>query len=278
MKPIVRVKCIKHIYPDRTEVSVCGLDFSVIRGERVVILGPNGAGKTTLLFHILGLLSPTEGEIEVMGMVPHRDFKKLRRQIGVVFQNVDEQIIGPRVYDDIAFTPLNDGKSREEIDRLVRDISEELGIEELLDKIPHYLSGGQKKKVALAGALINRPEVLIMDEPFDGLDPKSKQEIIEYLNQLNRKKGMTLITTTHDIDLVPQIADTVYVLTDGNIVSKGSPLEVFSKIDVLKRANLEPPILMELFRRLSKRGYDMGIPINIDEAEKKIVQIIEGSD
>ena len=102
MKSVVRVRCIKHVYPDKTEVSICGLDFSVEEGERVVILGPNGAGKTTLLFHILGLLSPAEGEIEVLGMKPYRDFKRLRRQIGVVFQNVDEQIIGPRVYDDIA--------------------------------------------------------------------------------------------------------------------------------------------------------------------------------
>ena len=115
-----------------------------------------------------------------------------------------------------------------------------------------------------------------MDEPFDGLDPKSKQEIIDYLNLLNRERGMTLITTTHDIDLVPQIADTVYVLTGGNIVLRGNPIEVFSNTDVLKRASLEPPILMELFRRLSKRGYDMGTPIDLDEAEGKLVQKFKG--
>lgn len=276
MKPIIKVNCIRHVYPDKTEVSICGLDFTAYEGERVVILGPNGAGKTTLLFHILGLLSPAEGEIEVLGMKPYESFKRLRKNIGVVFQNVDEQIIGPRVYDDIAFTPLNDGNTTEETDGLVRDIAEKLGIEELLDKIPHYLSGGQKKKVALAGALVNNPKILIMDEPFDGLDPKSKQEIIDYINRLNRERGITVITTTHDINLVPQIADTIYLLSKEGIVLKGDSFEVFSNVEMLKDANLEPPILMDLFKRLSDRGYDIGVPANVEEAEAAILRALEG--
>lgn len=277
-KPIVKLKCIKHIYPDKTEVSICGLDFSAYPGERVVILGPNGAGKTTLLFHILGLLSPVEGEIEVLGMKPYENFKQLRKDIGVVFQNVDEQIIGPRVYDDIAFTPLNDGKDRDEVDLLVRGIAKEMGIEGILEKIPHYLSGGQKKKTALAGALVGQPKILIMDEPFNGLDPKSKYELIDYINRINRERNMTIITTTHDINLVPQIADTVYVLSDEHIVLKGDPIQVFSNTEVLKDANLEPPILMELFKGLSDRGYDLGMPADIQGAESAILSALEKRD
>lgn len=277
-KPIVKLKCIKHIYPDKTEVSICGLDFCAYTGERVVILGPNGAGKTTLLFHILGLLSPVEGEIEVLGMKPYESFKQLRKDIGVVFQNVDEQIIGPRVYDDIAFTPLNDGKDRDEVDILVRGIAEEMGIEDLLEKIPHYLSGGQKKKTALASALVSQPKILIMDEPFNGLDPKSKYELIDYINRINRERNMTIITTTHDINLVPHIADTVYVLSDEHIVLKGDPIKVFSNTEVLKDANLEPPILMELFKGLLDRGYDLGMPTDIQGAQSAIVNALEKRD
>ncbi len=117
MNPTVRVNCLKHVYPDRTEVDLCGLDFVVPEGERVVILASNGAGKTTLINHILGFLSPLEGTVEVMGMSPKKDFHIIRKNIGVIFQNVDEQIIGPRVYDDIAFTPRNDGLGKEEVDK-----------------------------------------------------------------------------------------------------------------------------------------------------------------
>ncbi|HCS74685.1 MAG TPA: ABC transporter, partial [Clostridiales bacterium] len=168
---------------------------------------PNGAGKTTLISHILGLLSPVEGQVKVMGMQPDKNFNHVRKHIGVVFQNVDEQIIGPRVYDDIAFSLRNERFSRQEVDERVKKIASMLGIEDILEKIPHYLSGGQKKKAALAGAISMMPEILILDEPFDGLDPKSKAEMIILLNRLNKENGITLVITTHDINIVPLISD-----------------------------------------------------------------------
>jgi cobalt/nickel transport system ATP-binding protein len=189
MEHLIKVHCLRHVYPDKTEVNICGLDFVVNPGERVVILGPNGAGKTTLLSHILGLLAPVEGQVEVMGMQPHKQFNKVRKHIGVVFQNVEEQIIGPRVYDDIAFSLRNEGFDRKQVEERVESIASILGIEAILDKIPHYLSGGQKKKVALAGAISMLPEILILDEPFNGLDPKSKDEMIALLNRLNQERG-----------------------------------------------------------------------------------------
>ena len=166
MNKVVHVNCLKHIYPDHTEVDLCGLDFVVNKGEKVVILASNGAGKTTLLNHILGFLTPLEGTVEVLGMSPKKDFEKLRKKLGVVFQNVDEQIIGPRVYDDIGFTLKNNGIKKDQVDRMVTEIAEDFGIHPLLNKIPHYLSGGQKKKVALAGAMVMNPEILVLDEPF----------------------------------------------------------------------------------------------------------------
>lgn len=270
MAPLITVKCIRHVYPDKTEVSLCGLDFVVQKGQRVVILGPNGAGKTTLLHHILGLLVPVEGVVEVLGMNPSKSFHVIRKHIGVVFQNVDEQIIGPRVYDDIAFTLRNDRVPKQEIDPRVQETARCLGIDGLLDKIPHYLSGGQKKKVALAGAAVTRPDLLILDEPFDGLDPKGKQEMIAHLNALNESLGITLLITTHDINVVPQIADMIYVINDGFIVAKGTCQEVFAQGDLLQRANLEPPILLELFSRLKAQGCPVDIPKDVDEAERML--------
>ncbi len=267
MEHIIEVKCLKHIYPDKTEVKICGLDFNVKKGERVVILGPNGAGKTTLLAHILGLLEPLEGSVQVMGTNPWKEFKNIRKKTGVVFQNVDEQIIGPRVYDDIAFVPRNARLKEDEVKEKVMNIARILKIENLLKKIPHYLSGGQKKKVALAGAIVMFPELLVLDEPFDSLDPESKKEMLSIINFLNKNYGITVIITTHDINLVPEVADRVYILNDGNIVKQGSPKEVFSETAILKEANLEPPILLELFQRLKKRGHNMEMPENLDEAE-----------
>ncbi|MDR5658632.1 ATP-binding cassette domain-containing protein [Serpentinicella sp. ANB-PHB4] len=275
MEPLIKVKCLKHIYPDKTEVNLCGLDFIVNPGERVVILGPNGSGKTTLLSHVLGLLSPVEGTVEVMGLSPHKDFNKIRKEIGVIFQNVDEQIIGPRVFDDIAFTLRNEGMKKETVDCRVNHISKRLGISEFLYKIPHYLSGGQKKKVALAGALSMNPKLLVMDEPFDALDPKSKREMVSTLNDLNKKEGTTLIITTHDIDIVPSIADVIYIVNKGDIVMKGTPEEVFSRVDILKEANLEPPVIGELFNRLRKRGYIVDTPKNLEEAEELLLMLLE---
>lgn len=275
MEHLVKVQCIKHVYPDKTEVSLCGLEFIVNAGDKVIVLGPNGSGKTTLLSHILGLLSPVEGTVEVMGKRPDKNFNAVRKYIGVVFQNVDEQIIGPRVYDDIAFTLRNERLPKAEIDRRVREVARDLGIEAILDKIPHYLSGGQKKKVALAGAIVMKPEILIMDEPFDGLDPKSKAEMVDLLNRLNRESGITLIITTHDINVVPKIASLIYIISGGQIVSKGTPAEIFNRIELIREANLEPPILTELFSRLKKRGVPIGLPESIDQAENMLVKLIQ---
>lgn len=277
MKNLVNVHCIKHVYPDKTEVAVCGLDFTVAESERVVILGPNGAGKTTLLSHIMGLLTPIEGSVEVMGLKPDKHFNSIRKNIGVMFQNVDEQIIGPTVFDDIAFALRNDRLPKKQVDEAVNHIAKNIGIEEMLAKIPHYLSGGQKKKVALAGALVMKPKLLILDEPFEGLDPVSKNEMINYLNRLSREEGIALIVATHDINVVPQIADTLYVLSGGKIIARGIPSEVFSQTEVLKEARLEPPVLMELFLRLNQNGFSLGIPENIDDAEKRLKNLLNCS-
>ncbi len=274
MEQLVKVQCLKHIYPDQTQVDLCGLDFVVPRGKRVVVLGGNGAGKTTLLFHVLGFLSPVEGRVEVDGRRPDKHFKETRKIMGAVFQNVEEQIIGPSVFDDIAFTLRNEGRPEQEIKERVKWVASALKINNLLDKIPHYLSGGQKKKVALAGAVVHRPQLLVLDEPFESLDPQAKEEIILFLNRLNLKNKTTLLIATHEIDAVPEIADLVYIINRGRILAKGSPQEVFARVDDLLQAGLKPPVLTELFARLRRQGIGVKIPQSMEEAERQLIRLL----
>jgi len=265
--PLVRVSCVRHVYADRTQVHLCGLDFVVQRGQRVVILGPNGSGKSTLLYHILGLLEPNEGEVSVFGVNPARAFNKIRERIGVVLQNVDEQILAPTVWDDVSFSPRNYGYPEPEVDRMVDAVLEEVGITHLKDKVCHTLSGGEKRKVALAGALVLRPELLVMDEPFEGLDPRSKSDLSGLLNRLHAKNNMTMVTATHDVHAVPDLADLVYVLVAGGEISAmGSVEEIFADAARLKASNIEPPQIVELFQRLDEEGLRLGRPSSVEDA------------
>jgi cobalt/nickel transport system ATP-binding protein len=271
-EPIVRVSCVRHTYPDRTIVHLCGLDFVVERGQRVVILGPNGCGKSTLLFHILGLLQPQEGAVSVFGVDPAHHFNKIRERLGVVLQNVDEQIIAPTVWDDVSFSPRNYGYTDAEVDAMTEAALERVGITHLRHKICHYLSGGEKRKVALAGALVLQPELLVLDEPFEGLDPASRADLVELLNQLARDHGITLVTATHDINVVKAMADVVYVLVrGGEIVAHGSPDEVFREPELLRASHLEPPVLAELFARLETHGLSLGRPLSVDDAARALL-------
>ncbi|MEK6742585.1 MAG: ABC transporter ATP-binding protein [Nitrospirota bacterium] len=272
---IVTVSCLKHIYPDTTEIHICGLDFVVNRGERVVVLGGNGSGKTTLLYHILGLLKPDEGRVTVFGVDPATEYNTIRERIGVLLQNVEEQILSPTVWEDIAFSPRNYGISRDETGRMVDAVMAELGIAHLRDKICHYLSGGEKRKVALAGALVMRPALLILDEPFEGLDTRSRAELVGILNRRN-KEGMSIIMSTHDLNLVGSFADRVYVLAKGEgVVTAGTPLDIFTQVDALRRSSIDPPVLTDLFNRLRENGVDLAMPVNVEQAVDDLLRSLK---
>lgn len=270
--PIVRVSCVRHTYPDRTMVHLCGLDFVVEKGERVVILGPNGCGKSTLLYHILGLLAPQEGEVSVFGADPAKQFSRIRERVGVLLQNADEQIIAPTVWDDVSFSPRNYGYTPAEADAKAAAALERVGIPHLKHKVCHYLSGGEKRKVALAGALVMDPELLVLDEPFEGLDPASRGEIVELLQKLNEEQGVSLVVATHDVQLVTPLADRVYVLKrGGEIVARGTPEAIFQDVELLKATNIEPPPIAELFQKLEQQGVPLGRPVSVDEALERLM-------
>jgi cobalt/nickel transport system ATP-binding protein len=269
---VVYVSCVRHTYEDGTSVALCGLDVVVQRGQRVAVLGPNGSGKTTLLFHVLGLLRPEEGSVKVFGHDPAREWKTIRERIGVVLQNVDEQILAPTVRDDVAFSPRQYGLPAEEVDRRVDATMRLLGISHLAGRVPHNLSGGEKRKVALAGALVMEPELLVLDEPFEGLDPASRDELVDLASDL-AAGGTTILMSTHDIDSVPDFADYCYVLAGGGeVVFHGTPDELFGHPDVLARGNIRPPVLAELFGRL--RATDPSAPdpaLTVTDAVDKLL-------
>lgn len=268
---IVEVDCITHVYPDMTKVQICGLDFVVNRGERVSILGSNGCGKTTLLKHLLGVLVPKDGRVKVFGVDPGREFSKIREKVGVVMQDVDEQILGPTVYDDILFAPLNYGVERNKAEAMAKTVIERLNLQSIQKKIVNYLSGGEKKKVALAGALVMEPDLLILDEPFTGLDPVSRRDLVKILNELNREKEITFIVTLHEVDLVPEMTDILYLMHGhGDLSERGRPDEIFGRFKDLESFNLEEPTLTKLFKGLKKEGLDFGDPLRIDEAIQAI--------
>lgn len=258
---IAFVSCVSHSYEDGTRVRLCGLDFVARRGQRVAILGPNGAGKTTMLFHILGLLHAQEGVVRVFGVDPSVEWKSIRRRIGVVLQNVEEQLLAPTVAEDVGWSPRQYGLPDDEVEQRVGNALRLLGIEDLGWRVPHNLSGGEKRKVALAGAMVMDPELLVLDEPFEGLDPMSRGELIGLLARLSKERGTTIILSTHDIDAVPEFADFAYVLEPGgHIALKGTPEEVFEHADELSASNIRPPVLAELFARLRERDPDVRRP------------------
>ncbi len=262
---------LKFRYPDQTALCFDGVDFVVQKGERVAILGSNGSGKSTLLSLLLGLHKPLDGELSVLGTNPSTDFDKISKRIGALLQNIDIQILAPTVMDDIMFSARNYGYDESELKDYVQDLLVKLDISHLTAKIPHYLSGGEKTKVALAGALVTKPDLLILDEPFEEIDPICRTEMIDLLNTINKQNETTLLFSTHNMNLVPRIADTVYLIAaGGKIMSKGSPTEIFSKLETLAACHIEPPVLGALFTELAKQGVVLDPSLTVTEAACKI--------
>ena len=275
---ILEARDIHYKYPDGT-LALKGVNFKARRGEMVALLGPNGAGKSTLFLHFNGILRPHKGEILIKGKPIKYDSKSLlevRKTVGIVFQNADDQLFAPTVMEDVAFGPLNLGCSEEEVKKRVKEALRAVGMEGYEDKPPHYLSGGEKKRIAIAGILAMKPEIMVLDEPTAGLDPLGASRIMELLYKLNRE-GMTIIISTHDVDLVPVYADRVYVMDKGRILTEGTPREVFSKVDLIRGANLRLPRVAHLVEILNKKdkipikmGYTIGeVRANILEYLRK---------
>lgn len=271
---IIETKDITYNYPDGTK-ALDKVNFKAEEGKIVALLGPNGAGKSTLFLHFNGILRPTSGSVIVNGeeiKYDKKDLMRVRQNVGIVFQNPDDQLFAPTVVEDVAFGPMNLGLSKEEVEKRVDESLKRVGMEEFKKKAPHHLSGGQKKRVAIAGILAMRPKIMVLDEPTSGLDPKGASQILRILYELN-KEGMTIIISTHDVDLVPLYAYSVYIISNGKIIKEGSSQEVFSDIKTIRDANLRLPRiahLMEILQKEDKLPFDKPYPLTIGEARKKL--------
>ena len=238
---IVEVKKLKHTYPDGT-AALREVSFRVIHGESVAIIGANGAGKSTLLLHLNGYLSPSSGEIRI-GDYPltKATLPDIRRTVGMVFQDPDDQLFMPTVYDDVAFGPLNLGLPGEEVEQKVRAALEQVGAAHLADKPPYHLSGGEKKRVAIATVLSMSPDILVMDEPTSGLDPYARRRLMSLLRDFRHTK----IFTSHDLDMVMDLCERTIVLHEGEVRADGPTREIFQDEDLLAECRLEKPLSMQ---------------------------------
>ena len=276
---IIEVKNLSYLYPDGTK-ALNNINFKVEKGDIVSLLGNNGAGKSTLFLHFNGIFEPSSGEVVVDGKTLKYDKKSLlevRQKIGIVFQNPDDQLFAPTVEEDVAFGPLNLGFTQKETKLKVTNVLKKVGMEGSEKKPPHHLSGGEKKRVAIAGILAMSPETIVLDEPTSGLDPKGASKILKLLYDLNNE-GITIIISTHDVDLVPLYSNKVHIIKNGEIIKEGTPQEVFDDVDTVRKADLSLPRIAHLIEILEKNDHIKiadSYPLTIGQARKKITEYMD---
>ncbi len=264
MEPIIRVEGLTHTYGQDTPFcrsAVDGVSLEIYRGEFLGIIGHTGSGKSTLIQHLNGLLQPTVGKIYLDGRDIWADPKKIRDvrfRVGLVFQYPEYQLFEETAYKDIAFGPKNMGLDQEEIDRRVRAAARFAGLDEgLLEKSPFDLSGGQKRRVAIAGVIAMEPEVLILDEPSAGLDPAGRRSLLKNIKEYHRERGTTVVMVSHSMDEVAENVDRIIVLADAGVVMSGTPREVFSRAGELVAVGLDVPQVTRVAMALRQRGVDI---------------------
>ena len=269
------IKNLSYTYPDGTH-ALKNVNMEILKGQKVAIMGPNGAGKSTLFSHFNGLTEPKSGYLEIDGKKMEYDKKTLleiRQKVGIVFQDPNDQLFAPTVKEDVAFGPMNLGLSYEEVEKRVDEALTLVGMEKFKDKTPHHLSGGQQKRVAIAGIIAMKPEIMILDEPTAGLDPQGVDKVLDILNNLN-KEGMTIVISSHDIEMVNGFAEKIFVLNEGKILASGDKNEIFSDKELLKEAHLKAPITTEILYQLKEKGFDVDTTkININEVVDEIIKM-----
>ncbi|MBO5918569.1 MAG: energy-coupling factor transporter ATPase [Oscillospiraceae bacterium] len=267
--PIIKTKDLRFSYttPEgEAPVVLDGVELNIEKGSFVAVLGHNGSGKSTLAKHMNAILLPTGGTVYVSG-VPTTDEVRLldiRRTVGMVFQNPDNQIVANVVEEDVAFAPENLGVAPEEIRSRVDDALKAVGMYEFREHAPHLLSGGQKQRIAIAGVIAMQPECIVLDEPTAMLDPIGRADVLRTVKQLNREKGVTVVIITHHMDEAAQ-ADRLVVMAKGKVVADGTPKEVFQDVEGLKAVGLTVPDTTELLYQLRQAGLDVPLDALSDE-------------
>ena len=238
---LLEVNDLQYTYPDGTS-ALRGVSFHLTHGEAVGVIGANGAGKSTLLLHLNGCLLPQAGTVRIGGLpLNKKTLPQVRRTVGMVFQDPDDQLFMPLVYDDVAFGPLNLGLPTEEVDEVVMGALATVGASHLKDRPPYRLSGGEKRAVAIASVLSMSPSILVMDEPTSSLDPKTRRQLIELLKTFKH----TLIIATHDLDLVLDLCPRTIVFKEGRVVADGPTLDILQNEELLDSSSLEKPLCLQ---------------------------------
>jgi cobalt/nickel transport system ATP-binding protein len=266
-RELIHVDCASHVYPDGS-VGIHEMCFYVQKNEIVALCGPNGSGKSTLIEHLNGLLTPSKGQIAVNGkLITSGDHTDLWREVGVVFQQSDDQLFAPTVLDDVMFGPLNMGMTREAALNAATGALEAVGAADLVQKLPNYLSGGQKRLISIAGILAMKPLIIALDEPTSDLDPVHSVMIEGLIRELKQRFGISVVLATHDLDLAARIADRVCLVRKGSVFAEGTPAEIFYDEELLNETGLLPPQIVTVYRAYCQM---QGIPadqhpINLEE-------------
>ena len=283
MAPILEIKELSHVYSAGTpfeHIALDGVSFAVERGEFIGIIGHTGSGKSTLMQHLNGLLKPTSGKVLLDGVDIWKDKKTTRQarfRVGLVFQYPEYQLFEETVYKDIAFGPKNMGLSDEEVDRRVREAASFVNLtEQQLQVSPFDLSGGQKRRVAIAGVIAMEPEVLILDEPTAGLDPKGREEILENIQAYRRAKNATIMMVSHSMSDVARLTDRLLVMSGARLAMDGTPDHVFTRAAELVEMGLDIPDVTRVFLRLRELGLDVAPVYSVEQAVASLQRVKEG--
>ena len=284
MQPMIQTDALSFSYPveegQRRTTALDNVTLSIEKGSFVVVLGHNGSGKSTLAKHMNAVLLPSGGAVYVEGMDTKKEelLLEIRRRVGMVFQNPDNQIVANVVEEDVAFAPENLGVPTAEIRRRVDDARAAVGMTEFARHAPHLLSGGQKQRVAIAGVIAMEPECIVLDEATAMLDPSGRREVLDTVHRLNRERGITVVHITHHMSEAED-ADRVIVMNDGVVAMDGAPREIFSRVEELQALGLAAPDTVELLRRLNRHGMDLPLTaITVDECARAIFQALHGAE
>ncbi len=262
MSDIIEFQNVHFKYPEDELESLCGVDLRIEEGSFVAVLGRNGSGKSTLAKHMNAILTPSSGKVLVDGIDTSDEERilEVRRTVGMVFQNPDNQIVANVVEDDVAFAPENLGVPSEEIRQRVDEAMKTVGMYDLRLHAPHLLSGGQKQRVAIAGVLAMQPRVIVLDEPTAMLDPQGRKEVITTVSRLCWEKGMTVVLITHHMEECID-ADRMIIMSNGKIAADGSPMDVFSRVELMEKEGLSVPETVRLAYDLNRQGFSL--PLNL---------------
>ena len=280
---IIKTEELTYVYGEGTpfcKTAVDKVNIEIQEGEFVGVIGHTGSGKSTLIQHFNGLLAPTSGKIFIDGVNIWENKKQMRDvrfKVGLVFQYPEYQLFEETVYKDIAFGPKNMGLSEDEIDRRVRETARLVGIKDkTLSKSPFELSGGQKRRVAIAGVMAMEPKVLILDEPTAGLDPKGRDRILGQIKEYHKEKGNTVLLVSHSMEDVAKTVDKILVMNKSKLFCYDDTVEVFKKVEEITKMGLSVPQITRVFNRLKQQGIDICDDIyTVDYAKKTILSLIE---